>query len=94
MRAQDALAELLAPTVAGLGYELLGIECQRSGGRTLVRLYIDSEDGIDVGDCEQVSRQVGDLIEVEQAVSGEYTLEVSSPGFDRPLLRWNSTGLT
>ena len=85
MVAQDALAGLLAPTVEGLGYELLGIERQQSAGGTLVRLYIDSDNGIVVEDCEKVSRQVSDVLDVEQAVSGGYVLEVSSPGLDRPL---------
>jgi len=83
--AQDELAELLTPTVKGLGYALLGVEWQRSGSESIVRLYIDSESGIAVEDCARVSRQVGDVLDVEQAVNGEYTLEVSSPGFDRPL---------
>lgn len=82
---EDALAGLLTPTVAGLGYELLGVERQQSPGGILVRLYIDADDGIGIEDCEKVSRQVSDFLDVEQAVSGAYTLEVSSPGPDRPL---------
>ncbi|HCU89644.1 MAG TPA: ribosome maturation factor RimP [Gammaproteobacteria bacterium] len=85
MTAQDELAELLTPTVKGLGYALLGVERQRTGSGSIVRLYIDCESGIAVEDCARVSRQVGDVLEAEQAVNGEYTLEVSSPGFDRPL---------
>ena len=81
----DALTTLLEPTVSGLGYELLGIERQSTAGGTLIRLYIDSDEGVVVDDCAIVSRQVGDVLEVEEAVSGAYTLEVSSPGFDRPL---------
>ncbi|MGR8920911.1 MAG: ribosome maturation factor RimP [Gammaproteobacteria bacterium] len=82
---RDRLVELLEPTVNGLGYELLGIERGRSGGGDLVRLYIDQDEGITVEDCEQVSRQVSDVLDVEDAIAGEYTLEVSSPGVDRPL---------
>lgn len=85
MATYDALAGLLTPTVEGLGYVLLGVERQRAATGTVVRLYIDSDDGITVEDCVKVSRQIGDLLDVEQAVSGEYTLEVSSPGLDRPL---------
>lgn len=81
----DTLAGLLAPTINGLGYELLGIEQQGSGSGLLVRLYIDSVDGIGVKDCEKVSRQVSDVLDVEAVINGEYTLEVSSPGLDRPL---------
>jgi ribosome maturation factor RimP len=82
---QDALVGALAPTIEGLGYELLGVERQSSAGGTLVRLYIDSDAGIGVEDCERVSRQVSDVIDVERLIAGEYTLEVSSPGLDRPL---------
>jgi ribosome maturation factor RimP len=81
----DALTTLLEPTVSGLGYELLGVERQSTAGGTLIRLYIDSDEGVVVDDCAIVSRQVGDVLEVEEAVSGAYTLEVSSPGLDRPL---------
>lgn len=81
----DRLEALLEPTVAGLGYELLGIERSRAGGGQLLRLYIDSPRGIVVDDCERVSHQVTALLEAERAVRGEYTLEVSSPGIERPL---------
>ena len=81
----DRLLTLLEPTVRGLGYELLGIERIRSRGAQLLRLYIDQSSGISADDCERVSRQVSDLMEVERAIRGEYTLEVSSPGIDRPL---------
>lgn len=83
--ATDALVGKLAPTVQGLGYELLGIERGTGDGGSLVRLYIDRDEGIGVEDCELVSRQVSDLLDVESLISGEYTLEVSSPGIDRPL---------
>ena len=85
MAVQDALAGLLTATVEGLGYALLGVERQRSAAGSVVRLYIDSENGIAVEDCVKVSRQVSDVLDVEQAISGEYILEVSSPGLDRPL---------
>ena len=81
----DRLFDALDPTVRGLGYELLGIERGRSARGQLLRLYIDHNDGIDVEDCAKVSRQVGDLLDVDDLVRGEYTLEVSSPGIDRPL---------
>lgn len=82
---RDRLITLLEPTVRGLGYELLGIERGGSGRSRLLRLYIDQERGVGVEDCERVSRQISDLLDVEQAVGGEYTLEVSSPGIERPL---------
>lgn len=81
----DRLHALLEPTISGLGYELLGIDRARAGEAQLLRLYIDRPDGITLEDCERVSRQVSDVLEVEQAMRGEFTLEVSSPGVDRPL---------
>ena len=81
----EKLQAALAPTVAGLGCTLLGIDLGRASEGLLVRLYIDKPDGVTVSDCETVSRQVSDILEVEQLIRGEYTLEVSSPGLDRPL---------
>ena len=63
----------------------LGIERGRANAGQLLRLYIDHDDGIAVDDCERVSRQVGDVLDAEKALRGDYTLEVSSPGIDRPL---------
>ena len=65
--------------------ELWGLELQSGGKRKLLRIYIDSEDGIGVEDCERVSRQSSSILDVEDAINGEYVLEVSSPGMDRPL---------
>ena len=53
----------------------------------MVRIYIESADGISVDDCERVSRQLGAVLDVEEPIRGHYTLEVSSPGLDRPLFR-------
>ncbi|MBT8428263.1 MAG: ribosome maturation factor RimP [Erythrobacter sp.] len=71
--------------IEGLGFELLGIERAGGAGSEVLRLYIDHADGITVDDCEAVSRQVSGVLDVENAVRGAYTLEVSSPGIDRPL---------
>lgn len=89
------ITELLAPTVEALGLELLGIEYLPMPGGSLLRLYIDrpgSEagaemdgEGVTVDDCEAVSREVSAQLDVEDPISGNYTLEVSSPGLDRPL---------
>ena len=81
----DKLLELLQPTVVGLGYELLGIERLRGAGGLLIRIYIDHENGISAKDCEYVSKHVSDVLDLEDAVRGGYTLEMSSPGIDRPL---------
>ncbi|MEL7046038.1 MAG: ribosome maturation factor RimP [Pseudomonadota bacterium] len=84
---EEKLRELLAPTVEAQGFELWGVEHLPQGRHSLLRLYIDAEAGISVDDCATVSQQVGALLDVEEPVSGEYVLEVSSPGVDRRLFR-------
>jgi|TARA_B110000014_G_C20113174_1_gene586997 ribosome maturation factor RimP len=79
------LTELLRPAVEETGKELLGIEFVSAGNNSILRLFIDHENGIDVDDCAEVSRQVGAILDVEDPISSEYNLEVSSPGIDRPL---------
>lgn len=86
-QAAKQLEELLEPGVTALGYELLGIEHLAQGRHSVLRLYIDSPDGITVDDCERVSHQVSGVLEVEDPIKGQYTLEVSSPGLDRPLFK-------
>ena len=82
---QDKLTELLRPSIEGLGYELVGIEHLPMGKHTVLRIYIDSTNGITVKDCSDVSHQVSGVLEVEEPIKGQFTLEVSSPGIDRPL---------
>ena len=79
------MVELLEPVILALGYEMLGIEHLTRGHESLLRIYIDNEAGIKLDDCERVSRQVSGLLDVHDLIKGTYTLEVSSPGFDRPL---------
>ena len=87
------IAQLLAPTVESLGLELLGVEYLPSPGGAVVRLYIDRPgadaaaegQGVGIEDCEAVSREVSAQLDVEDPISGNYTLEVSSPGVDRLL---------
>lgn len=81
----DMISDLLRPTVQTLGLELWGIEHLMRGRSSLLRIYIDSGQGITIEDCERVSRQVSGILDVEDPLPGEYTLEVSSPGLDRPL---------
>ena len=86
MAAVDStLKALLQPVVEALGCELWGLQLESGGKRKLLRIYIDREEGIAVEDCERVSRQSSAVLDVEDAISGEYVLEVSSPGMDRPL---------
>ena len=84
-RQNTVLHELLGPVVHAMGYELLGIEQLARGHNTLLRLYIDSEAGIGLEDCARVSNQVAGVLDVNDPIKGSYNLEVSSPGFDRPL---------
>ena len=82
----EEIQEMLSPTVASLGLELLGVEFVPSSNSALLRLYIDVE-GRHVGieDCEAVSREISALLDLNDPIASEYTLEVSSPGVDRPL---------
>ncbi len=79
------IQSLIEPAVAALGYELVGAEYLSQGRHSLLRIYIDSEDGITLEDCERVSHQVSGILDVEDVIHGHYSLEVSSPGLDRPL---------
>jgi len=82
----EELTELLVPVIADLGLECLGVEYSPSHGNSLVRVYIDAADRpVTVDDCEVVSRQVSATLDVNDPIQGRYTLEVSSPGLDRPL---------
>lgn len=81
---EQQLTELVKAPVAALGFELVGIEFIRSRHSTL-RIYIDSKNGINVDDCADVSHQVSSVLDVEDPITTAYTLEVSSPGLDRPL---------
>jgi len=81
------LQDMLKPTVEALGFELWGIEYMSQGRHSVLCIYIESDNGINVDDCARVSHQVGSLLDVEDTITGEYTLEVSSPGMDRLLFK-------
>lgn len=84
---QSHLTALTRAAIEPLGYELVGVEHMGSGSpHAVVRVYIDRPDAeITLHDCEQVSRQLSAVFDVEDPISGHYDLEVSSPGLDRPL---------
>lgn len=84
-RQNQHLLDLFETEVAALGYELLGIELNQSTHGSILRVYIDKDGGIMVEDCVLVSRQLTGLLDVEDPIKGNYDLEVSSPGLDRPL---------
>jgi ribosome maturation factor RimP len=84
----NELAKLIEPTIVGLGYELSDLEVKLNERDGIVRIYIDKlPDGVGMEDCEAVSRQVSALLDVEDPIPGNYTLEVSSPGLDRRLTK-------
>ena len=86
-RLEKKLSDLFEPVIESMAYELVGVELTGSGNGTILRIYIDAENGITVDDCQAVSYQVSGILDVEDPMQGHYTLEVSSPGIDRPLVK-------
>lgn len=84
---ESRLTDMLSPAVEALGFELWGLEFVRAGKHSTLRLYIDGPDGVTVDDCAEASRQVSAVMDVEDPISSEYYLEVSSPGMERPLFK-------
>lgn len=84
---QSQLEILLEPVVTALECEFWGLDYVAQGKKSVLRLYIEKEGGVLVEDCEKVSRQVSATLDVEDPIRSEYTLEVSSPGLERPLFR-------
>lgn len=81
----EQLQDILTPVVEALGYQCWGIEYISQGRHSVLRVYIDHENGILVENCATVSRQLSAVLDVEDPISSEYTLEVSSPGLERRL---------
>lgn len=88
-QANTHLQQLIEPVIALLGCELVGIEYLGQGGNNILRVYIDKSEGVTLDECAKVSRQISGLLDVEDPISERYTLEVSSPGLDRPLFTKN-----
>ena len=86
-RAATMVWECVESVVAGMGYQFVGAQYGRDSRGGLLRVYIDADDGIDVEDCAEVSRQLSAVLDVEDPIREAYVLEVSSPGLDRPLFR-------
>ena len=84
-RASPAIKAIIEPVVSGLGFELVGVEYLPQGRHSLLRVYVDHAEGITVEHCADVSRQLSAVLDVEDPLPGEYTLEVSSPGLNRAL---------
>jgi ribosome maturation factor RimP len=83
----DKVREIAERVAASSGLEVVEVELRGGGKARMLRLVIDKPAGITHEDCAHVSREVGTILDVEDAISGSYTLEVSSPGLDRKLIR-------
>ena len=81
------IEEIVETGASALGYELVAVEYLPQRKNSLLRVYIDSPNGITLDDCEKVSRQISALLDVEDPIKGHYMLEVSSPGVERPLVK-------
>ncbi len=79
------VTELAEPLAASLGLELAEVEYKQEGARMVLRLFIDREGGVTLDDCAAVSRELAEILDVEDFIQSRYTLEVSSPGLNRPL---------
>jgi ribosome maturation factor RimP len=86
-QAPEHLIALIEPVVEGLGYECVGIEYNAHPRHGLLRIYIDTENGVLVEDCTKVSHQVSGVLDVEDPIPDNYSLEVSSPGSERPFYK-------
>ena len=81
------IEQIVESVASTLGYEVVKVDFVPQQKSSILRVYIDSENGIQIEDCEKVSRQISAVMDVEDPIAGHYTLEVSSPGIDRPLVK-------
>jgi len=83
----DKVAEFTTPLLTSMGLELLEVQFRREGHGWVLRLFIDSEEGVNVDHCARVSRELSDYLDVEDVIEHPYHLEVSSPGLERTLYK-------
>ena len=83
----EELNKLVEPSIKNMGYELSDLEVKQDGRNKLVRLFIDKPEGITLDDCESVSQQISLILDVEDLIPEDYTLEVYSPGLNRKLTK-------
>jgi len=83
----EKIWQLAEPLLEAEGMELIYVECLKATSRWIVRIYMDKEGGVTIDDCAEISNQLGDVLDVHDIPPGAYTMEVSSPGLDRPLTR-------
>ena len=81
----QSVADLIEPTFRGSNIELVDVEYKKTGKIWVLRVFIDKNQGVTVHDCQELSREIEDLIEIHELIDDHYVLEVSSPGLDRPL---------
>lgn len=81
----ERIRDIVKPVIEALGCQLWGMEFLGQGRHSLLRIYLDKPGGVNIEDCAEVSRQLSAVLDVEDPISTEYTLEVSSPGLDRML---------
>ena len=81
----QSIMEMIEPVLLANGLELVDVEFKKEGKSWVLRIYIDKESGVTLDDCQKVSGLAGDLIEIEEIIDPNYTLEVSSPGLNRAL---------
>ncbi len=84
---KEKIRQLAEPVIASEGMELIHVECIKMHTNLIIRLYLDKENGVSLGDCATVSNQLGDIFDIHDLIKSNYTLEVSSPGLDRPISR-------
>jgi ribosome maturation factor RimP len=81
----ESIIEIIEPVIQDESLELVDVEYKKLGKTWTLRVYIDKAQGITVDDCQKISRQIEDTIEVDELITNPFVLEVSSPGLDRPL---------
>jgi ribosome maturation factor RimP len=79
------IEEVIVPVIQAHGLTLVELEWRRQGRRYALRVFVDKPGGVSIDDCQRVSREAGDVLEVSGVIPESYDLEVSSPGLDRPL---------
>ncbi|NQY51547.1 MAG: ribosome maturation factor RimP [Piscirickettsiaceae bacterium] len=87
MTIADQVEQLIEVSIKSLGYEIIGVDYRDGGSNAILSVYIDSREGTSIEDCESVSHQISGILDVEELISRDYSLEVSSPGFERPLFK-------
>jgi len=87
MNVQDRISAIAESLCASLGFELVEVEYTRAGRSMVLRVFMDKPGGVTLDDCSELSRELSQLLDVEDIIREHYTLEVSSPGLDRPLKR-------